>query len=178
MVEYRGKIPFLLKELKGNILYLCSSNKNIEDYYNVLEDIYGGKLLKLESSQIKEELEKDNYDLLEILKSGDKFIILTSLDAILRDYFLEGKRFRIEIGKNIDAKTLEEELERNGYTRNYMVEDRNQFSIRGDIFDIFQAIYLHIPIFEYQANLRIFLRHRAKLQLCFPLLLLLILNTL
>ena len=137
MVEYRGKIPFLLKELKGNILYLCSSNKNIEDYYNVLEDIYGGKLLKLESSQIKEELEKDNYDLLEILKSGDKFIILTSLDAILRDYFLEGKRFRIEIGKNIDAKTLEEELERNGYTRNYMVEDRNQFSIRGDIFDIF-----------------------------------------
>lgn len=137
MVEYRGKIPFLLKELKGNILYLCSSNKNIEDYYNVLEDIYGGKLLKLESSQIKEELEKDNYDLLEILKSGDKFIILTSLDAILRDYFLEGKRFRIEIGKNIDVKTLEEELERNGYTRNYMVEDRNQFSIRGDIFDIF-----------------------------------------
>ncbi len=137
MVEYRGKIPFLLKELKGNILYLCSSNKNIEDYYNVLEDIYGGKLLKLESSQIKEELEKDNYDLLEILKSGDKFIILISLDAILRDYFLEGKRFRIEIGKNIDAKTLEEELERNGYTRNYMVEDRNQFSIRGDIFDIF-----------------------------------------
>lgn len=137
MVEYRGKIPFLLKELKGNILYLCSSNKNIEDYYNVLEDIYGGKLLKLESSQIKEELEKDNYDLLEILKSGDKFIILTSLDAILRDYFLEGKKFRIKIGKNIDAKTLEEELERNGYTRNYMVEDRNQFSIRGDIFDIF-----------------------------------------
>ena len=137
MVEYRGKIPFLLKELKGNILYLCSSNKNIEDYYDVLEDIYGGKLLKLESSQIKEELEKDNYDLLEILKSGDKFIILTSLDAILRDYFLEGKRFCIEIGKNIDAKTLEEELEKNGYTRNYMVEDRNQFSIRGDIFDIF-----------------------------------------
>lgn len=137
MVEYRGKIPFLLKELKGNILYLCSSNKNIEDYYNVLEDIYAGKLLKLESSQIKEELEKDNYDLLEILKSGDKFIILTSLDAILRDYFLEGKRFCIEIGKNIDAKTLEEELEKNGYTRNYMVEDRNQFSIRGDIFDIF-----------------------------------------
>lgn len=137
MVEYRGKIPFLLKELKGNILYLCSSNKNIEDYYDVLEDIYGGKLLKLESSQIKEELEKDNYDLLEILKSGDKFIILTSLDAVLRDYFLEGKRFCIEIGKNIDAKTLEEELERNGYTRNYMVEDRNQFSIRGDIFDIF-----------------------------------------
>ena len=137
MVEYRGKIPFLLKELKGNILYLCSSNKNIEDYYDVLEDIYGGKLLKLESSQIKEELEKDNYDLLEILKSGDKFIILTSLDAVLRDYFLEGKRFCIEIGKNIDAKTLEEELEKNGYTRNYMVEDRNQFSIRGDIFDIF-----------------------------------------
>ena len=36
MKEYRGKIPFLLKEIGGKILYLCSSNRNIEDYYNVL----------------------------------------------------------------------------------------------------------------------------------------------
>ena len=137
MVEYRGKIPFLLKKLKGSILYLCSSNKNIEDYYNVLDDIYDGKLLRLESSQLGEEIEKNNYDLLEILKSKDKFIILASLESVLREYFLEGKKYSIELGKNIDIKELEAELEKNNYKKNYMVEERNQYSIRGDILDIF-----------------------------------------
>ena len=97
MKEYRGKIPFLLKEIGGKILYLCSSNRNIEDYYNVLSDIYSGNILKLENTQSKDELEKDNYDLLEILKSEEDFIILLSLEAILREYFLEGKRYEIEL---------------------------------------------------------------------------------
>ena len=104
MKEYRGKIPFLLKEIGGKILYLCSSNRNIEDYYNVLSDIYSGNILKLENTQSKDELEKDNYDLLEILKSEEDFIILLSLEAILREYFLEGKRYEIEIGKSLDIK--------------------------------------------------------------------------
>lgn len=86
MKEYRGKIPFIERN-RGKILYLCSSNRNIEDYYNVLSDIYGGNILKLENTQSKDELEKDNYDLLEILKSEEDFIILLSLEAILREYF-------------------------------------------------------------------------------------------
>lgn len=137
MKEYRGKIPFLLKEIGGKILYLCSSNRNIEDYYNVLSDIYGGNILKLENTQSKDELEKDNYDLLEILKSEEDFIILLSLEAILREYFLEGKRYEIEIGKSLDIKELENSLEESGYNKEYMVEERNQYSMRGDILDIF-----------------------------------------
>ena len=46
--EYRGRIPFYLKKLEENIVYLCSSNKNIEDYYNTLADFYDGKILKIE----------------------------------------------------------------------------------------------------------------------------------
>ena len=137
MKEYRGKIPFLLKEIGGKILYLCSSNRNIEDYYNVLSDIYSGNILKLENTQSKDELEKDNYDLLEILKSEEDFIILLSLEAILREYFLEGKRYEIEIGKSLDIKELENSLEESGYNKEYMVEERNQYSMRGDILDIF-----------------------------------------
>lgn len=137
MKEYRGKIPFLLKEIGGKILYLCSSDRNIEDYYNVLSDIYSGNILKLENTQSKDELEKDNYDLLEILKSEEDFIILLSLEAILREYFLEGKRYEIEIGKSLDIKELENSLEESGYNKEYMVEERNQYSMRGDILDIF-----------------------------------------
>ena len=47
ITEYRGRIPFWLKEIKGNIVYLWSSNKNIEDYYNTLSDFYVGKILKI-----------------------------------------------------------------------------------------------------------------------------------
>lgn len=137
MKEYRGRIPFLLKEIGGKILYLCSSNRNIEDYYNVLSDIYSGKILKLENIQSKDELEKDNYDLLETLKSDEEFIILLSLEAVLREYFLEGKRYEIEIRKSLDIKELEKALEESGYTKEYMIEERNQYSIRGDILDIF-----------------------------------------
>ena len=61
-----GRIPFYLKNLKENIVYLCSSNKNIEDYYNTLADFYDGKILKIESSSDRDEIEKINYDLLEL----------------------------------------------------------------------------------------------------------------
>ena len=30
--EYRGRVPYFLKEFEKNIVYLCTSNKNIEDY--------------------------------------------------------------------------------------------------------------------------------------------------
>ena len=87
MKEYRGKIPFLLKEIGGKILYLCSSNRNIEDYYNVLSDIYSGNILKLENTQSKDELEKDNYDLLEILKSEEDFIFDEDLIETQEDMY-------------------------------------------------------------------------------------------
>lgn len=137
MVEYRGHIPFLLNSYKESIVYLCSSNRNIEDYYNVLMDIYEGRVLKLESSLYSEEIERDNYELLDVLSSGEKYIILVSLEAYLRDYFSAGKRYELKVGNEISLKTLMEDLEKNGYEKCYMVEERNQYSIRGDIVDIF-----------------------------------------
>lgn len=135
--EYRGRIPFLLNEYTENIVYLCSSNRNIEDYYNVLVDIFDGKILKLESSIYSEELEKDNYELLETLTLDKRFVILISLEAYLREYFSSGKKYEFKLGKKIDLKEFIEELEKNGYQKNYMVEKRNEYSLRGDILDIF-----------------------------------------
>ena len=137
MVEYRGRVPFLLNEYKENIVYVCSSNRNIEDYYDVLRDIYKGKVLKLESSIYSEEIERDNYELLEILESKERSIILISLEAVLREYFSTGKKYEFQVGKRVNLKDLMNELEKNGYEKNYLVEERNQYSIRGDIIDLF-----------------------------------------
>ena len=137
MKVYRGKIPFLLNEYKENIVYICSSNRNIEDYYHVLQDIYPGNILRLESSSNLEELEINNYELLDILNSKKKYIILVSLEGYLRDYFLTGKKYEIKVGEVLDLKKLIEDLDQNGYERSYLVEERNQYSVRGDIIDIF-----------------------------------------
>lgn len=139
MLEYRGQIPFMLRDQKENIIYLCSSNRNIEDYSAVLEDIYKGNILKFESTGNDEEKEKLNYDFLKVIKSKKRYIMLVSLESFLRDYFLEGKRITFKIGQSVDLKGLEEELIKTGYNKNYMVDERKQYSIRGDILDIFPA---------------------------------------
>ena len=139
ITEYRGRIPFLLKEIKGNIVYLCSSNKNIEDYYNTLSDFYDGKILKIESSYEDEEFEKLNYDLLKLLKSKNKFIILISLEAFLRDYSLEGEKISFQKGKEMNLGEIQENLIKNKYDKVYMLEKRMQYSVRGDILDIFSS---------------------------------------
>ena len=117
--EYRGRIPFLLNEYTENIVYLCSSNRNIEDYYNVLVDIFDGKILKFESSIYSEELEKDNYELLETLTLDKRFVILISLEAYLREYFSSGKKYEFKLGKKIDLKEFIEELEKMTHTLDY-----------------------------------------------------------
>ena len=139
ITEYRGRIPFLLKDIKGNIVYLCSSNKNIEDYYNTLSDFYDGKILKIESSYENEEFEKLNYDLLKLLKSKNKFAILISLEAFLRDYALEGDKLSFKKGKEMSIAKIQEDLVRNKYDKVYMIEKRMQYSVRGNILDIFSS---------------------------------------
>lgn len=135
--EYRGRIPYFLKEFEKNIIYVCASNKNIEDYYNTLSDIYEGNILKIESSSNKDEIEKKNYDLLEFLKLDKKYIILLSLEGFLRDYSLEGEKIFFEKDKEVSLKNIQELLLKNEYEKVYMLEQRMQYSLRGDILDIF-----------------------------------------
>ena len=137
MFEYRGRIPFLLKDYKEKIVYLCSSNRNIEDYSAVLDDVYEGKVLRFESTGNEEEIEKLNYDFLKLVKSDEKYILLVSLESFLRDYFLEGEKLSFKLGQTIDVSSLENKLIDKKYERNYMVQERKQFSTRGDIIDIF-----------------------------------------
>lgn len=139
MFEYRGRIPFLLKDYKEKIVYLCSSNRNIEDYSAVLDDVYEGKVLRFESTGNEEEIEKLNYDFLKLVKSDEKYILLVSLESFLRDYFLEGEKLSFKLGQTIDVSSLENKLIDKKYERNYMVQERKQFSTRGDIIDIFPA---------------------------------------
>ena len=135
--KFRGEIPFWLKNKKNNLVYICSSNRNIDDYFFVLKDFYKGKILRIKKENEVGELKKYNYDLLELINSNEKFIILISLDYFLEDYYSEANSIFIEKGKNINIKDLEEKLIDAGFEKTYMVGQRKEYSIRGDILDIF-----------------------------------------
>lgn len=135
--KFRGEIPFWLKEKENNIVYVCSSNRNIDDYFYVLRDFYNGKILKIKIENEIGEIRKYNYDLLELLKSKEKFIILISMELFLNKYFYETDILKVSINKNINLKELILKLEKTGFEKVYMIENRKQYSLRGDILDIF-----------------------------------------
>ena len=135
--KFRGEIPFWLKNKKNNVVYICSSNRNIDDYFFVLKDFYKGKILRIKKENENGELKKYNYDLLELLKSDEKFIILISLEYFLEDYYSKANSIFIEKGKEVDIKALEEKLIEAEFEKTYMLTQRKEYSIRGDILDIF-----------------------------------------
>lgn len=137
MIEYRGKVPLLLNKLKKNIIYLCSSNRNLEDYYQVLMDINNNKIVKFENTGDEEEQLKSNYDFLKILQNKERYIALFSLESFLKDYFLEGEKIELKLKKEIDIKEFENRVIEAGYKKEYILQERKQYSIRGDIIDIF-----------------------------------------
>ena len=55
----------------------------------------------------------------------------------LEDYYSKANSIFIEKGKNLDIKDLEEKLIDAGFEKTYMLAQRKEYSIRGDILDIF-----------------------------------------
>ena len=137
--KFRGEIPFWLKSKKNNIVYVCSSNRNIDDYFFVLKDIYKGKVLRIKKENENDELKKYNYDLLEFINSDEKYIILISIEYFLEKYFTEVNSLFVRLGERVELKFLEEKLQKAGFQKTFMVSQRNEYSIRGDILDIFNT---------------------------------------
>ena len=134
---YRGSLPFFLSDEKKGVILLASSNKNIEDYYYTLKDFYKGEIIKIDDFEDENGEYKKNYALLDCLKNKKKFIILVSLQGIMKKYVKDGEKIFFEKGKEISRKELEEKLLNSGYRKNYLVEERMEYSLRGDILDIF-----------------------------------------
>ncbi|MGL5611344.1 DEAD/DEAH box helicase, partial [Cetobacterium sp.] len=134
---FRKDIPKFLIENKNSVVYIGSSNKNIDIYFENLIDQKEIDLIELSNIQEEDDYYKVNYQLLESLKSNKKLIILTSLEGLLTEYSLNSDVLTLTLGTGITRKSLIELLEKNGYKKNYLVEKRMEFSVRGDIVDIF-----------------------------------------
>ncbi len=138
---YRGGIPwYLLCSDEKKIIYVSTSNRNLENYYSML-DIYSKsdkEIFIFENiSSDKEDLTGINIELLDILKNKSEFILFLNLQITLDVFFEKVNLMHFKVGREYRFSNILEFLTENGYEQTYLVEKKGEFSRRGDILDIF-----------------------------------------
>jgi len=136
---YRGSIPFLMMNLsQKSMIYISTSNRNLDDYFFVLNDFYDGKVMKMEKLNISDEEKKGKKQkLLEWIEKDEKFIILMSLASAVDNYTDIKEKLTLKTDMIINPNEILKFLEEKRYKRNYLLEKRGEYSKRGDILDIF-----------------------------------------
>lgn len=138
----------LTKENDSSALIICYSDMEARKLYSDME-LYSKNVLYFPAKEYifynieisGHQNEHARIAVLQKLISGGKYIVVTSLDALLqytadRDEF-EGLCIDFELGKRFDLDALTEKLVIMGYSREDSVEGAGQFAIRGGILDIF-----------------------------------------
>ena len=149
---YRGEIPWILERSDfKKIIYISASNKNLENYYSMLDNYFFNKNIFSKNfeknkkhidifeniSQAKEDIVGINVKMLDILKNQNKFILFMNLQIALDIFFEKVNFFKFKIGSEYKFSEIKNFFLKNGYESSYLVEKKGQFSQRGDIVDIF-----------------------------------------
>lgn len=135
-----------IKEITGKkIIFITSGEQNSLKYINDLDKIFDIKAQQLpyQSISMYEEIDSNKYDYaqqLDVLFSKPDFVI-APVKAFLEKFpdktFYEKNLIEIKKGDSIDTENFAKELISLGYKRSTMVSDIGEFSIRGDVVDIY-----------------------------------------
>ena len=140
---YRGSIPSFLSDGKNKkIIYISTSNRNLENYHYSLDKNYKGNLNLFENiSSNAEDMVGININLLNILKNDKEYLMLVNLQIALSSFFEDIRKEEFQVGKTYSIKEISDFLTENNYVYNYMLEKKGEWSKRGDIVDIFPPSY-------------------------------------
>ncbi len=140
---YRGSIPSFLSDGKNKkIIYISTSNRNLENYHYSLDKDYKGNLNLFENiSSNAEDMVGININLLNILKNDKEYLMLVNLQIALSSFFEDIRKEEFQVGKTYSIKEISDFLAENNYDYNYMLEKKGEWSKRGDIVDIFPPSY-------------------------------------
>lgn len=130
---------------KKKILFITSSEQNALRYQNDFKKAFGMEtsLLPFQNISMYESVASNVYDYAEqvkiLLEKPDIVIapVKTLLEKFPASDFYEQNKLTIKVGDEIDLKNLSQKLVNLGYKRSTMVSDIAEFSIRGDIADVF-----------------------------------------
>ena len=130
---------------KRKILVITSTEQNALRYQNDLKKAFNldAKLLPFQNISMYEAVSPNRYDYAEqikILRSGPDLVIApvkVLLEKFPDEKFFKDNSINIKVGDEIDLKAFIKRLVALGYKRSTMVSDIAEFSVRGDIIDVF-----------------------------------------
>ena len=140
---------FLLDKIKTytskKILFITSTEQNALKYQNDLKTICNldSQILPFQDISMYEPVSQNLYNYaqqINILQEKPQIIICpvkSLLEKFPNNDFFKKNSFKIKIGDNLDLSNLSKKLVNLGYKKVTMVNDIGEFSIRGDIADIF-----------------------------------------
>ena len=108
---YRGSIPFYLINKEKKVIYISSSNKNINDFYFSVEDFSKIRKVKIENyNYTPEEFKGKNFELINFLESNENGIIFISIDSLFRKYLKKSNSILLEKNKNYKINEIKDFL--------------------------------------------------------------------
>lgn len=130
---------------KKKILYITSSEQSALKYKNDLLRIfdYSAKILPFQNISMYETVASNKYDYAEqvkVLLEKPELVLVpakTLLEKFPKSEFFEKNTISIKVGDEIDTTEFSKKLVNLGYKRVSMVNDIAEFSVRGDIIDVF-----------------------------------------
>ena len=130
---------------KKKILFLTSTEQTALRYQNDLSEFFGLEpdIFPYQSSSVYEPVNTNTYDYakqINILLDKPDLVIMP-IKAILEKFpkrkFFDENKLSLKIGDEISQQEMLKTLMKLGYKRSTMVSDVAEFSIRGDITDVF-----------------------------------------
>ena len=130
---------------KKKILFITSSEQAALKYKVDFEKIWNveSSLIPYQNHSLYEAIQGNIYDYQKqvnvLLEKPD--IVIAPLKVLFEKFpnqtFYEKNNLTLKVGENISQSKLLEKLVSMGYKRSTMVSDMGEFSIRGDVADIF-----------------------------------------
>ena len=138
-------LKYIRKLSNKKILFITSTEQSALRYSADLERLFELEAVTLPYQNISpyEMVNSNLYDYqkqISILLNQPEIVIApvkSLLEKFPKDSFFDVNSFSLKIGDSIDQKELLEKLVQLGYKRSTMVSDIGEFSIRGDIADIY-----------------------------------------
>ena len=140
---------FLLKQTakisKKKVLFITSTEQNALKYQNDLLRAFDVKaeILPFQNISMYETISPNGYEYgeqIRILREKPEIVIApvkVMLEKFPDEEFFVKNSIKIKVGEDVDTKKIGETLIQFGYKRSTMVSDIGEFSIRGDIIDIY-----------------------------------------
>lgn len=142
-LKNRSVIIFTADQTQAEILQ--DDLKYFFHYEKIKRPLYffpAWELLPYEQLSPLNEISGERLDILNRLQNGEPLILIVSLEAGLQKVMpravLEKLVFPVNCKMSLEREFIEACLSDNGFTRSPLVENRGEFSARGDIVDLFQ----------------------------------------